>query len=98
MRETTTLKLGSHTLTHKTYLTAREGFDLRKLEGDDEQKTKAITEMLVTEIDGKTEGVFDAILDNLKLQEFTQLQQVLTEIINPAGKSDSPSTTTATKE
>jgi hypothetical protein len=99
MRETTTTTIGGFTIEHKTYLTAREGFDLRKADKKDEmEQTQMIVEMLVTSVNGSTEKIFDTILDGLTLKQFTDLQEVLVSIINPSGKSDSPSSTTATNE
>jgi hypothetical protein len=99
MRETTTTTIGGYTIEHKTYLTAREGFDLRKSDKKDEmEQTQMIVEMLVTSVNGSTEKIFDTILDGMKIQEFAELQEVLVSIINPSGKSDSPSSTTATNE
>jgi hypothetical protein len=99
MRETTTTTIGGFTIEHKTYLTAREGFDLRKADKKDEmEQTQMIVEMLVTSVNGSTEKIFDTILDGLTIKQFTDLQEVLVSIINPSGKSDSPSSTTATNE
>lgn len=97
MRETTKIEIGKLEIEHYTYMTAREGFVIRKLESDEEEQTQKITEMLVVSVNGKKEKVWDTLMDDLTINEFSDLQNKLAYVINPEGKSASPSSTTETK-
>lgn len=97
MRETTTLTVGNYTIEHVTYMTTREAFELRKQKGDEEAQTKYICQLLIKSINGSSENIWETLLD-MSTQEFQVIQEKLVSLINPSGKSTSPSTTTATNE
>ena len=73
------------------YITPRElhaVHDFRKKNPEDESKAnEMLLTALMVAVDGKTDGVLDAIMDGFRLEEYVELQETIALLLDTKKKS-----------
>lgn len=97
MRPTTTHTIGTHQVGIYDYATPRDIHMVRDVQGETKQ-TETLIQRLVVSVDGSKDKIVDTVMDNFTLAEYTEMQEVISGIIDPKKKSDKVSSATETTE